>query len=58
MHQGARSSHSSKTQTASQRSVVQDAQRLRKALTKSFFSGADLVKFSEETNYFIENLDL
>jgi len=46
-----------KNQSASKRGCIQDASRIRKSLSKAFVN-VDYVKFSEETGYFLENLDL
>ncbi|CAF1042294.1 unnamed protein product [Adineta steineri] len=47
-----------KNQPASKRGVIQDASRIRKALSKSILNAPEYIKFSDETANFLEDLDL
>lgn len=49
---------SRKTHVATKRGIVQDAVRFRKSIAKCFLNAPDYIKFSDETSYFLESLDL
>ncbi|CAF2940175.1 unnamed protein product [Rotaria sp. Silwood2] len=47
-----------KNKPATKRRVIQDAARIRKALSKIFLNRPEYIKFSDETGKFLEELDL
>ncbi|CAF3484690.1 unnamed protein product [Rotaria sordida] len=47
-----------KTRPSTKRRVIQDADRIRKALAKIFLNRPEYIKFSDETEKFLEELDL